>query len=237
MADLAWPGEDPLGKRFSFFDEPPSWLSVVGVVGDVRQWGPERPPLSQAYFPFTRGWPTTAAYLVVRAEGEPTSLVGPIRRALLAVDPTQPPSDIRVMEERLEGALALRRFYTALVALFATAAILLAAAGIYGTVSFFVTRRVHEMGIRMALGAGGRRIVGLVLGRGLRLVAWGVGLGLLGVWAATSVVDGFVYGVAPTDLPTLAAGCLVLAAAAAAASTLPAVRALRVPPVIALRSE
>ncbi|HZD05588.1 MAG TPA: FtsX-like permease family protein, partial [Longimicrobiales bacterium] len=236
MAEEVWPGENPLGKRFSFSDNPPNWLSVVGVVGDTRQWSPAQPPIAQAYFPFRQGW-SSSGYVVARVAGDPAALAGQVRRAALAVDPTQPPSDIRVMGERLESSLAQRRFYTTLIALFALAALFLASAGIYGTVSYFVTRRFRELGIRMALGAGGSGIVGLVLRRGARLALWGVGLGLLGVWGSTSIVESFVYGVAARDVPTLAGGCLVLAAVALAASALPAVRAARVHPVVALRSE
>jgi predicted permease len=235
MVEEVWPGEDPIGAQFGFDDEPP-WLTVVGVVGDVRQWGAERPPKSEVYFPYTRGW-SSQGYIVARVAGNPTAVVSAVRRAILEVDPTQPPSNIMAMSERLENAFAQRRFYTTLIGLFAVAALLLASAGIYGTVSYFVTRRVRELGIRIALGAGATGILSLVLTRGIRLAAWGVGAGLIGVWAARSAVGSLVFGVAATDVLTLAGGCLVLGLVAVAASTLPAVRAVRVPPVLALRSE
>jgi predicted permease len=236
FADVAWPGESPLGKRFSFNDNPPNWLTVVGVVGDVRQWGPERPTQAQMYVPFVRGW-TAAAYLTVRTAADPSALVPRIREAVLAVDPAQPPADVRMMKDRVDTTFAQRRFYTTLVALFALAALFLAAAGVYGTVSYYVARRVRELGIRMALGAGGTGIVGLVVRRGLRLAVWGVAIGLVGVWASTKVVEGLVYGIGAMDPPTLLAGCVALAGVAVAASVLPALRAVRVPPVLALRSE
>lgn len=141
------------------------------------------------------------------------------------------------MSERVESAFAQRRFYTTLIGLFAVAALFLAAAGIYGTVSYFVARRVRELGIRMALGAGGSGIVGLVVRRGARLAVWGVILGLGGVWASTSLVESMVYGIGSTDPLTLVGGCLALSGVAVAASVLPALRAVRVPPVPALRSE
>ncbi len=236
LADEAWPGEDPLGKRFSFDDDPPNWLTVVGVVGDVRQWGPEQGAHGQAYFPFTKGW-TTASYLTVRTAGDPSAIVPRIREAILAVDPAQPPADVQTMSARVERTFAQRRFYTTLIGLFALAALFLAAAGVYGTVSYFVARRVRELGIRIALGAGGSGIMALVVRRGFRLAIWGVGIGLLGVWASTKVLEGVVYGIRALDVLTLVGGCVTLALVAVAASTLPALRAVRVPPVIALRSE
>jgi putative ABC transport system permease protein len=222
FAREAWPGEDPLGKRFSFSDNPPDWNTVVGVVDDVRQWGPEQSPVSQAYWPLTRGW-TSSAYLVVRTSQDPGALAQAVRRAVLAVDPMQAPSGIRTMTTLVDRTYAQRRFYTTLIGLFAVAALLLAAAGIYGTVSYYVARRGRELGIRMALGAGGSGIVGLVLRRSVRLAVWGVALGLGGVWASTSLVAKLLYGIGALDPVTLAA--------------LPARRAVRLPPMVALRSE
>ncbi len=236
LAKEAWPGEDPLGKRFSFDDNPPHWLTVVGVVGNVRQWGPEQPPQGQLYAPLARGWSTSAA-LTVRTTGDPAALVPDVRRAVLSVDPSQPPSDVHTMRSIVEYTFAQRRFYTTLIGLFALAALFLAAAGVYGTVSYFVARRVREIGIRTALGASGPRVVGLVLRRGLRLAAWGVGIGLVGVWASTRVTRGMVYGVKPVEPWTLVGGCVALALVAIAASAIPAVRAIRVPPVVALKAE
>ncbi|KPJ84079.1 MAG: hypothetical protein AMS19_02105 [Gemmatimonas sp. SG8_23] len=235
MVDEIWPGENPLGKRFAFGDAPP-WLTVVGVVGNVRQWGPERPVLAQTYVPYSRGW-STSGFLAVRIEGDPSRIVPDVRRAVLEVDPTQPPSNIRSMDERLEASFAQRRFYTNLIGLFALAALFLASAGIYGTVSYFVARRTRELGIRIALGSGRSGVVGLVVRRGVRLAAWGLGLGLLGVWGTVSIAESLVYGVAAVDPLSLMAGCLVLAAVAIGASALPATRAARVPPSLALRSE
>jgi predicted permease len=236
FAEVAWPGQDPLGKRFSFDDNPPSWLTVVGVVGDVRQWGPEQPPLPQLYAPLARGW-SPLSYLTVRAAGDPAALVPQIRKAVLEVDPSQPPSDVRTLSERVDATFAQRRFYTTLVALFAVAALFLAAAGVYGTVSYFVARRVRELGIRMALGADSTGIMALVMRRGGRLAIWGVMLGLGGVWASTRVVEGLVYGVRALDPLTLLGGSLVLGLVTMAASSIPAARAVRVPAVLALRSE
>jgi predicted permease len=236
FAEIAWPDQDPIGKRFSFDDNPPSWITVVGVVGNVRQWGPEQPALAQLYAPHVRGW-STGSYLTARTAGDPAALVPAIRTAVLAADPTQPPSDVRTMAERVDRTFAQRRFYTTLITLFAAAALFLAAAGVYGTVSFFVSRRIREMGIRMALGAAATGIVGLVVRRGLRLAFWGVLIGLAGVWASTRVIEGLVYGIHAIDPLTIIAGCLTMALVAVVASVIPAGRAIRVSPVLALRSE
>jgi putative ABC transport system permease protein len=236
FANEAWPGANPLGKRFSFSDSPPHWTTVVGVVNDVRQWGPERPPVSQVYYPLTQGW-TSSGYLVVRTAADPASLGPLVRRAILAVDPTQAPSEVQTMASRVGRTYAQRRFYTTLIGLFAVAALLLAGAGVYGTVSYYVTRRTRELGIRIALGADRGGIVGLVVRRGVRLAAWGMGLGLVGVWAASTVVGKLLYGVGPLDPATMLAGCATLALVAAAASAVPAGRAVRVPPALALRAE
>jgi putative ABC transport system permease protein len=235
MVDEVWPSESPLGKRFAFGDAPP-WLTVVGVVGNVRQWGPERPVLAQAYVPYSRGW-SPSGFLTVRVQGDPTRIGPDVRRAVLEVDPTQPPSEIRGMDEHMKASFAQRRFYTTLIGLFALAALFLASAGVYGTVSYFVARRTREMGIRMALGSGRSSVVGLVVGRGTRLAAVGLGLGLLGVWGTTSVAESVVYGVAALDPVSLVLGCLSLGAITVAASALPALRAAGVSPSLALRAE
>jgi predicted permease len=236
LAEQAWPDAEPLGKRFSFSDNPPLWLTVVGVVGDVRQWGPEQPPLGHAYFPLTQGW-TTSSYLTVRTNGDPAALVPAVRAAILAVDPAAPPSEVRTMSDLVDRTFAQRRFYTTLVTIFAAAALFLAAAGIYGTVSYFVARRTRELAIRIVLGAKGNGIMGLVVQRAVRLAVWGVLLGLVGVWASTRVVSGLVFGLRALDPLTIAAGCVVLGFVAVASAALPARRAVRVSPVLALKTE
>lgn len=236
FAEIAWPDQDPLGKRFSINDDPPQWMTVVGVVGDVRQWGPEQPPIAQLYGSNLYGW-SFGSYLTVRTNGDPVALVSPIRQAVLAVDPTQPPSDVRTMEDRVDRTFARRRFYTTLITLFAAAALFLGAAGVYGTVSYFVARRVRELGIRMALGADTGGIVVLVVRRGLRLAFWGVLIGLVGVGASTGVIRGMVYGVRAIDPLTIIAGCIAMTLVTVLAAAVPATRAVRISPVLALRSE
>lgn len=235
MAESVWPGEDPIGQQFGFDSNPP-WLTVVGVVGTVRQWGIEQEALNEVYYPFSRGR-SGSGYIIAATDADPAEIVGDVRAAVARVDPTQPPASIQTMAARVDRALAQRRFYTTLIGIFAAAALGLATAGIYGTVTYFVSRRVRELGIRMALGAGGSGIVGLVLRRGIRLAVWGVGFGLIGVMASTRVVESMVYGVGAAEVATVLLGALALAGAAIGASVLPAARAARVSPVVALRSE
>jgi ABC-type antimicrobial peptide transport system permease subunit len=178
-----------------------------------------------------------SAYLTVRTAGDPAALVPAVREAVLTVDPTAPPSDVRLMSDRVDGTMAQRRFYTTLVTLFAASALLLAAAGIYGTVSYFVARRTRDLAIRLALGAARNGIMGLVVRRAVRLAVWGVLLGLGGVWLSTLALEGLVFGLRPMDPLTLAGGCALLATVAVAAAVFPARRAVRVAPVLALRTE
>lgn len=236
FADIAWPEDDPLGKRFTTTDDGSWWFTVVGVVGDVRQQGPEQPANAQVYAPHARGW-STGAYLTVRTSGDAASVIPRIRDEVLAVDPSQPPSDLRMMGERVDRTFAQRRFYTTLIALFAAAALFLSAAGVYGTVSYFVASRLRELGIRVALGAAASGIVGLVVRRGLRLAGWGVAIGLVGVWGTTRLLESMVYEIDALDPVTIVGGCLAMTLVAVVASAVPAARAVSVPPVLALRSE
>jgi predicted permease len=242
LAERFWPGENPIGKRFRF--NTPVWLNVVGVVGDTRQWGLERGPLAEAYFPYIDAPEVPplisfhqVKFLVVRTEGDPMSLVGSIRRELLAVDPYQPISNIRTTDMLVDQSMARRRFNTILIGVFAVLGLILVAAGIYGVMAYFVSQRSHEIGVRIALGADRRGVLKMVLGQGLRLTALGVALGLIGVFAATKVIAGMVYGVSPTDPTTLIAGLAFLLVVGTAGSLIPASRATRVDPVSALREE
>jgi ABC-type antimicrobial peptide transport system permease subunit len=164
-------------------------------------------------------------------------LVPTIRQAILETDPTAPPSDVRTMSDRVESTMAQRRFYTTLVTLFAAAALLLAAAGIYGTVSYFVARRTRDLAIRVALGAARSGIMRLVVRRAVRLAVLGVLLGLVGVWISTLALDGLVYELGPLDPLTISTGCLVLALVAVGSAMIPARRAVRVSPILALKAE
>jgi putative ABC transport system permease protein len=240
MAELCWPGKDPIGKRFGF--ETLGKVAVVGVVEDVPQWGLEYEPISAAYFPYMAGAPGMFSFdgvrfLVVRADVDPLSLVSAVRRAIWQVDGDQPISDIRSTHDILAGSIARRRFNTQLVSLFASIALVLAGAAVYGAMSHDVAQRIHEIGVRMALGAGRDRVMKLVLMRGLRLAATGVVVGLMGVLASTRLTASMVYGVSALDPLTLVGGIGFLTSIALLGSVLPAYRATRVAPVVALRDE
>jgi len=236
LAERFWPGEDPLGRRFSFSFDEPSWLTVVGVVEDVRQWGAERPVLPEAYRPYTAN-PWYQLYVTVRTLGEPAGLVEPVRRAAASVDPILPPAEFRTMEARVDRRLGERRSYTGLVGLFAAIAVLLAAAGVYGTVSYFVARRTREIGVRMALGSSPGRVLALVGGRAARLAAAGVVLGALGAWGARSVLSSVVYGIGAVDAVTLSLTGGALLITVLLGSTVPSLRAAALDPSVALREE
>jgi len=235
-ASRFWPDQDPLGKRFGFEDDAPEWLTVVGVVGNVRQWGPGSTPRPEVYWDYMVN-PRPRMVITLNSEGDPQGLVPTARAAVLAVDPLQPVSEIQTMGEVLASDLSSREFYTLLVGLFSVLAVLLAAAGIYGVISYFVAQRAHEMGIRLALGAGRRGLVILVLRRAFKLVVEGVLLGLAGVWVSTRIISGLLFGVRPLDPPTILGGVGLLLLVGLTAALLPSIRGTRLSPVAALRSE
>jgi len=235
-ASRFWPDQDPLGKRFGFGGDAPHWLTVVGVVGNVRQWGPGSTPRAELYWHYMQN-PRSRMLITLNAEGVPRELVRTVRAAVLAVDPLQPVSEIQTMGEILASDLSGREFYTLLVGLFSVLAVLLAAAGIYGVISYFVAQRTHEMGIRLALGAGRRGLVTLVLRRALKIVFKGLLFGLGGVWLTTRIISGLLFGVRPLDLPTLLGGISLLLLVGVTAALLPSIRGTRLSPVAALRSE
>jgi putative ABC transport system permease protein len=241
MARRFWPGEDPIGKRFAF--KPPDWRTVVGVVGDVRQWGLESGAIPAVYAPYHPSPPSgmhsfkSVRFLVVRTDVEPLSVAALVRREILKIDRNQPVAGIRTTRQIVEGAIAGRRFNTLLSAGFAAIAMVLVASGIYGLMAYFVSQRVREIGIRMALGASRSAVVKLVLGRGLKLAAIGVAIGVAGVLASTGLITHMLYGVSPADPATVACGALCLVGVGVLGSLLPAGRATRVAAVTALRQE
>jgi putative ABC transport system permease protein len=241
MVEKLWPNEDPIGKHFEIF--APHSMTVVGVVGDVRQWGPEREAHPEVYMPLSAVPPMmqftfkTVRFLVVRTDEDPLSLAGAVRQEVARVDPYQPISDIRTTADVLSSTLARRRFNTLLIGIFATIALILVAAGIYGVMSFFVAQRTHEIGIRVAMGARWSGVQRLVLVQGLKLAAIGIVFGLAGVVATTKLTESMVYGLSPTDPATLFAGAVFLVSLGLLGSLLPALRASRVDPILALRDE
>jgi predicted permease len=239
FAQRFWPGEDPLGKRFKFGgpDSPAPWLSIVGVVADMRRTGYDAEVRCEAFLPYSQRSFIGFMILVVRARADPRSIIPAVRDAVWAIDPNQPISHIKTMDQTLDEMISQRRLNMVLFGIFAATAMMLAAVGVYGVISYSVTQREHEMGIRMALGARGADVIQLVLFQGLRLTLAGVGLGLIGALLLTRVMSSLLYLVSATDTWTFAIIPMLLAGVALAASFIPARRATKVDPMVALRYE
>ncbi len=243
MARLYWAGRDPLGGRVRIGSNPDRpWLTVVGIVADQKHNGIEGLVKEKFYVPH-RQWHKATTFsiramsLVIKTSGDPMALAAPVRAAVRELDPTLPVAQIRVMDEVVAASIATTRFAGWLMALFAALAVVLSAIGLYGVLSFLVSQRLHEIGIRMALGAEGRHVLRHVVGRGVGLALVGVAVGLVAAFFLTRFMQGLLRDVQPTDLPTFLGVGAVLALVAAAASYIPARRATRVDPLIALRTE
>jgi putative ABC transport system permease protein len=241
LARQAWPGEDPVGKRIKRgrpeqTDRP--WMTVVGLVKDVKEdlfnFRIARPAW---YVPYAQLENSLPVSLVIRATGDPASLTAATRDAIRSVDPSQPVSNATTVTDHLGGVLVTERFSATLMGLLAASGLVLAALGLYGVMAYSVSQRTGEIGLRMALGARPRDIFKLVTGRGAVLIVTGLSLGLIGSLALTRFLSGALYGVSPKDPATFAFVSLLLTAVALAACYLPARRASRVDPVIALRHE
>jgi len=238
MAARFWPQQDPIGKRIKFggLTSNSPWLSIVGVVGEVKYRGlPDNPTADpDLYLPFADRNQQVA--LAVRGRVPPASLVVPIRAAIRAADPTIPVYSIAPMDELIAGQTSQSRFTMWLMGIFAAVALSLAAVGIYGVMSYLVTQRTREIGIRVALGAEGRDVLRLVVGNGARLIAAGVAIGVALSFALERLVASLLFGVTAADAASGVA-VAVLAVVALAACYLPALRATRVSPLTALRYE
>ena len=232
---LYWPGEDPLGKRIRVGDATTAY-EIVGVVGNVRLRSLEGDARPEVYVAQRQtGWGGMTYY--VRATGDLAATLDATKREIWAVDPLQDFYQTATLEDLMSTTLAPRRFSLALLGAFAVIALLLAAVGIYGVISFLVSRRTHEMGLRLALGAPPRSVVQLVVGHGVRLAIAGLGFGLVGALVASRAIATMLFGVAARDLATFGAAAVGLLVVAAVASYLPARRAARVDPMVALRME
>lgn len=226
MAERLFPDTDPMGQRMSWETGDPSWLAVVGVVGDVRQWGLEQAPQPEMYVPFSV-LPRPRMYVVVRSTGDPLALVPAIRREVFNVDGLIPVSDVRTMEQVLSGTLSYSRFNALLVGLMAGISLILVAAGVYGIVSYYATQHIREIGIRMAMGAGRATTITHVMRRGLGPAVVGIGCGAMGFLAAARLLRSLLYGVEPTDLRTLSGSGILLLALGLLACLGPASKAAR----------
>jgi predicted permease len=233
-----WPGENPVGARIRLGDVVGGPLvEVVGVVGDVRYGSLESPePRPMLYFPL-RYTGQRVMTVLLRTAGEPTALAAAVRRELLALDPVQPVSAVRTLDEVVSAAMSPRRFNVVVLGLFAGTALLLAGVGLYGVIAYAVTRRTREIGVRLALGAERRGVVAMVLGDSLRLVAAGVALGLAGAMVLDRALASLLFQVEPRDPVSLVAASASLVAVALLGSYVPARRAAHVDPITALRSE
>jgi putative ABC transport system permease protein len=234
-----WPKESALGHRIRMSSRTPVWRTVIGVVRDVRERGYEVALKAGVYIPFVQFADTWAQpeSLVVRTKNDPTSIISAVRRIITSVDPQQPIVDVRTMEETLDRTIEDRQQSMTLFGAFAALALLLASIGIYGVLSYAVTQRRREIGVRMALGATSRSVVGMVVGRGLLLTGAGLAIGLIGAALGTRAMKTMLYGVDAIDPSTFAAVSVLLCAIAALACWAPALRASRVDPIVVLRDE
>jgi predicted permease len=238
MARQLWPGQDPVGKRLKLgaLDSNSPWVTVVGIVGRIRQDGLDAESRIAIYVPQTQ-YPTRAMNAVVRSRGDAASLTPAIREQIRELDPDLPMYGVRTMDERVDASLARRRFSMLLLTLFAVLALGIASVGVYGVISYLVTQGVREIGIRLALGATPRRILGMVVQHGMRVALTGVASGLAGALLLTRFMRGLLFGVGERDPLTFVATPVVLAAVALAATYIPARRAARIDPIESLRRE
>ena len=238
MARLFWPGEEALGKRFKLgpAQSASPWLTVIGVVGDMRRQSLERQPIAQIFRPYLQS-SERRLILLIRTTGEPTQLAPVVRNEIRAVDKTVLISQVSTLESRFARTVAQRRFQTWLLTLFSALALLLAAVGIYGLLHQSVVLRTRELGTRLALGAQPRDILQLVVGQGIRLALCGIGVGSLAAFGLTRVLTGLLFGVTATDPTIFIAAPVILLLVALLACYLPARRAAKIDPLVALRSE
>jgi putative ABC transport system permease protein len=241
MARTYWPREDPLGKHIKLGapEDPHPWWTIVGIVGDIREFDVMTLPRPTLYLPVSQADDSNYVLRdwVVRASGDPMTNALSLRAAMRELDPDLPVSRLRSLEQVRSISVAPQRFNLLLFGLFAALALVLAAVGIYGVTAYSVAQRTREIGIRMAMGAQRGNVVGLVLGQGARHAALGVLLGLVGAFGLTRLMESLLYGVRPTDSITFASVSLILGGVALLACYLPAQRAMRVDPMVALRYE
>ena len=235
FAQRFWPHDNPIGKHL-WFDHPDKPFTIAGVVGVVKQYGLDSEGKIAVYFPHHHQ-PLRDVYLVVRTSSDPAGLTGAVVREIHAVDSNAVVYDVRTMQDRLRNSLARQRFSTLMLGAFAAFALLLAAVGVYGVMSYLVSQSTHDIGVRVAFGAQPGNILGLVVRQGMELAAIGIVGGLIGALVLTRAMTSLLFGVTPTDAVTFSSVALILALVAFAATVIPALRATNVDPMVALRDE
>jgi putative ABC transport system permease protein len=236
MARRFWPDESPIGRKIGFACEGDLCRTIVGVVGDVRQESlteDSRPEIFVPYRQFPHGYMT----LFVRADSNPASLTAAVRNHILAVDSGQPVSNVKTLEQHIADSVAQPRLTSMLLGIFAALALILAAVGVYGVISYSVAGRTREIGIRMALGAGRGDVFKLVISQGMGLASAGIAIGVAGAALLTRFMQSLLYGVSATDPVTFVALSVLLGSVALVACYVPARRATKVDPMVALRHE
>jgi putative ABC transport system permease protein len=236
LARHFWPNQDPVGRRVTLGPAGPNLLTVAGVAADIRHNGLAEEVEPELYLPFLQS-PQSGMNLAIRTRSDPTSVLNAVRAQVAASDPEQPVYDVSTMEQRLADSVAPRRFNMLLLGAFALLALMLAGVGIYGVMSYSVVQRTHEIGVRMALGALGGDVLRMVVGQGMKLALVAAAVGLAAALALTRVIASLLYGVGPADFATFAAVSLLLLLVAFLATYLPARRATKVDPSVALRYE
>jgi predicted permease len=237
LVDRDFPGRDPIGQRFHTSDT--SFATIVGVVSDIRNNGPIQDPSAEMYWTYPQWNPGATSFpIMIRVDaGDPMSIAATVRQAIQRLDPTAAVGDLRAMPDVIASSLGRPRFYFSLLGSFAGVAIVLALAGLYGVLSYAVAQRTREMGIRAALGSSGPALMRLVASQGARLVVIGLAIGMVGGAAVTRLMEFMLYGVSPVDAATWAACASLMGAAAALAVFVPARRAARADPLVAIQAE
>ena len=238
MAQIVWPGESAVGKRVAVSGtaEKPEWQTVVGVVAHIKNYGVDQPSREELFQPYAAR-PRLGGNLLIRASGDTSAIFPAVREIMKSLDPDVPLSQTRVLASIVDDNVSPRRLAVLLLSAFAGLALLLAAVGIYGVMSYMVTQRTQEIGIRIALGAQPRDVLSMVLRSGMALLLLGIGIGLLGAYSLSQFLQSLLFQVTSTDLLTYLSVPVLLTLVALLACYLPARRAMRVDPVIALRSE
>jgi putative ABC transport system permease protein len=237
LARNVFPDEEPIGKLIRVNDGGPNPRAIVGLVKDVKQRDWTSEPGREMYLPYLQNPAPNYLTLMIRTKTDPSTLAAAVRSEVWALDKDVPVSQVMTVEKAIADAMAQPRFNMLLLNIFSALALILAAIGIYGVMSYAVTQRTHEIGIRMAMGAGARDVIGLVVGQAVALALIGVGIGLAAALVLGRVISGLLFGVSPSDLLTFVVVSAMLTGVALGASFIPARRATKVDPMVALRYE